>query len=285
MKIGPIRLFEAAPEIKSESKIISPSYVADQPEVMFKKLIEYHDCTPQIQIGVTAYGELITGTELQINSDNERAKKIIEDFNEKVQLYDKLESMVNTLLITGNAILEKLDDNQIQDIVEVDMSSITGKKRDEFGNLKYYEQQLDAGGIQKLGENNINKFIEFNLSNYSRGAWGKSLFYALAKTRTVGNRTLRPLVEILWAAEDAMSAIMVNHAYPIVSITYEGLGKPEMEKEAVKWQKFKPGDKIIGTRKPDIQIWETNAQSKYTDYITHLEKTVELGIKFRKSVV
>ena len=83
---------------------------------------------------------------------------------------DKLESMCNTLLICGNAILEKLDDAMTQDVAEVDMSTIIDKKRDEYGNTLYYVQQGNNGTI-KLGETKLNKFIEFNLTSYGRKAW------------------------------------------------------------------------------------------------------------------
>src|SRR3990172_1900558 len=283
----PISLRESKPIVNAESKIISGQYgIGDLPEVTFAKLIEYHDCTPQIQIGVTAYSELITGTEMQINTDNEKAKKIIEDWNIENNFYDKFENMVSTLLICGNSILEKLDEKNTLDVVEVDMKTITNKKRDKFGNTLYYEQQQENYGKARLGEGKLEKFIEFNLSNYSQQAWGKSLFYALAKTRTVGNRTLLPLVEILWAMEDAMSAIFVNTAYPIKTITYEGSNSAELEKEANKWKLYKPGDTVIQARKPIIEFFESqNTTGKYTDYVAHIEKTVELGIKFPHDIM
>ncbi|MGI0021810.1 MAG: hypothetical protein ACRD9Q_03015, partial [Nitrososphaeraceae archaeon] len=287
MKIGPFRLFESKPIKNAEAKVISGQYgLGDNPEVTFAKLIEYHDCTPQIQIGVTSYAELITGTEMQVNADDEECKKIIEEWNVESNFYDKFEGLVNTLLITGNAIFEKLGD--IEDVAEVDMKTIVRKKRDEFGNTLYYEQQQQGASSIKLGQGNLQKFIEFNLSSYSREAWGKSLFYALAKPRTVGNRTLKPLVEILWAMEDAMSTIMVNHAYPIRLIHYPSANDAELEKHAVKWQKFKAGDSYIGSglNMPTITYVESQETTgKYTDYVNFISKTVELGIKFPHDIL
>ena len=68
---------------KPISKIVNAwNYTGDQPDVSFKKLIEYHDRTPQISVGVAGYAKLIDLANIQINSDNEKAKKLIEDWND-----------------------------------------------------------------------------------------------------------------------------------------------------------------------------------------------------------
>lgn len=267
------------------SKIVkSYGNYQDHPDVAFSKLIEYHDKTPQIQIGVTGYAELVTGTELQINADDEKAKEFIEEWCQQTNFYDKLESIVSTLLICGNALLEKLDEKFIEDVSEVDMSSIIDKKRDEYGETLYYVQQQRAGPVH-IGEGQLDKFIEFNLTQYSKSAWGKSLFYSLAVPRSVRNRHYLPLVEILWAIEDAMGAIILNNAYPMTMFTFEGVSDSELEKEAEKIKKFKPGDKFVQTRKPEVDIFETQPNSKYTDYIAHIEKAIQLGIKFPHDIM
>ena len=274
---------EAVP--KPTSKIVNSwNYNGDQPDVSFKQLIEYHDRTPQISVGVAGYAKLIDLTNIQINADDDKAKKFIEDWNEQVNIKDKLESLVNTLLICGNAILEKLDDKNIQDVAEVDISTITDKKRDEYGNTLCYFQNVNGQRVT-LGETNLNKFIEFNLAMYSKKSWSPCLFHSLALPRTVRNRTMMPLIEVLWGIEDAMSAIILNNAYPITYVTFEGANEDELSKEAEKIRKRKPGDTHIVTKKPQLDMYETSPQSKYTDYIQHIEKVIQLGIKFPTDII
>ena len=260
------------------------TYKGDSPDVTFRQLIEYHDKTPQISIGVAGYAKLIDLSNIQINADDEKAKKIIEEWNEMTNIKDKLESLVNTLLICGNAILEKLDDKNTQDVIEVDMSTIMDKKRDEYGKTLYYIQNVN-GQNNTLGETNLNRFIEFNLTAYSRKAWSPSLFHSLALPRSVRNRTMLPLVEVLWGIEDAISAIILNNAYPITYVTFEGANEDELSKEAEKIRRRKPGDTHIVTKKPQLDMYETSPQSKYTDYINHIEKTIQLGIKFPTDIL
>jgi len=268
------------------AKIVRSDFSREQPvQVTFERLLKYHDRTPQIQIAVSSYSELITGTEMTVNSENEEAKTLIEEWIRSTNFYDKFESLVTTVLITGNGILEKLDENDTQDVLEVDMATIIAKKRDTAGALEYYEHRTQNGQTDKLGEGKLGKFIEFNLTNYSRQPWGKSLFYSLAIPRTVGNRTTAPLIEIMWGIEDAMGAIILNNAYPITTITYPGASDTYLEKEATRWQRYKPGDKRVQKIKPEIEFFETSGNSKYTDYITHIENTFELGTQFPHDIM
>lgn len=274
-------------EIKNpEARIVANNYTKEQPQsVTFEKLIKYHDYTPQIQIAVSSYSELISGTDIVINTDDVHAKDFIDEWIRKTDFYTKFESVVTTLLVTGNALLEKLDEKNIEDVSEVDMATVISKKRDQYGKLEYYEQRLQNGGTGKLGEGHLGKFIEFNLTHYSKQAWGRSLFYSLAVPRTTGYRTTAPLVEIMWGMEDAMAGIIQNNAFPITTITYAGANDEYLKAEAERWRKYKPGDKRVQKIKPEIEFFETNPASKYTDYINHIEKVFELGTQFPHDIM
>jgi len=282
---APALIFEGK---KPLAKVITSTYSHSEGpvDVTFKKLINYHDRTPQIQVAVSSYSELITGTEMTIKTKNEDAQTFLDDWIRRTNFYDKFESLVTTVLICGNAILEKLDENSIDDVLEVDMSTIIGKKRDKFGTLEYYEHRTEEGQTSKLGEGKLGKFIEFNLTNYSRQTWGKSLFYSLAIPRVVGNRTTAPMVENMWGMEDAMAAILLNNAYPITTITYPGASDDYLKKEATRWAIYKPGDKRVQKIKPDIEFFEAKEGSgRYQFLVEHIEKVFELGTQFPHDIL
>jgi len=269
-----------------DAKIVKSQFIREQVEnTTFEKLQRYHDLTPQIQIAVSSYTELITGTEMLISSDDERAKDILDEWIDKTGFYDKFESIVRTILICGNAILELLDEHDITDVAEVDMSTIIAKRRTDVGELMYYEQRVQTGGTAKLGEGNLDRFIEFQLTSYSKQAWGKSLFFSLAVPRTTDFRTTAPMVEVMWGMEDAMAAMLQNNAFPITTITYPGANDKYLEKEAERWRRYKPGDKRVQKIKPDIEFFETQPSSKYTDYVEHLSKMFEMGTQFPHDIM
>jgi DNA-binding transcriptional MerR regulator len=273
---------------KPEAKIVSSHFLRETPiQVTFQQLINYHDKTPQLQIAVSSYKELVTGTELVVSSENEQAKEVIDEWIRQTDFYNKFENLVATILITGNGILEKLDAADTTNVEEVDMTTIIAKKRtDEGDKTLYYEHRNIRGDTIRLGEGKMDRFIEFNLTNYSKQPWGKSLFYSLAVPRAVGrDRVTAPLVEILWSMEDAMGAMLLNNAYPITTITYAGANDQFLKKETEKWRTYKPGDKRVQKIKPEIEFFETQASSKYTDYVTHIEKAIELGTQFPHDIM
>ena len=99
------------------AKIVRSDYQREQPiQVTFEQLIKYHDRTPQLQIAVSSYSELITGTEMNITCKSDKATEVLKDWVRNADFYNKFENMVTTCLITGNSILEKLDENDIQTI-------------------------------------------------------------------------------------------------------------------------------------------------------------------------
>lgn len=269
-----------------EAKVIKRDWVRERPEhTTFERLIDYHDRTPQIRIAVASYSEMITGTDMNLTCKSEEAQKELTDWIRRTNFYDKFENLVTTLLITGNGILEKLDEKDVQDVMEVDMSTVLSKKRDEYGELEWYEQRTQNGGLVQLGKGTLGKFIEFNLTSYSRQPWGKSLFYSLAVPRTLGNRTMPPLVEAMWGLEDAMVSIVLNNAYPITTITYNGANDDYLRQEARRWQEYKPGDKRVQKVKPEIEFFESAGNSKFTDFVSHIQKTFELGTQFPHDIL
>jgi len=264
-------------------------YYGEFPEVTFEKLEYYYDRTPQLQVAVNTYADMVTGTDLQINSDDDRAKQILEDWSSKVGFYNKLKSLVSTWLVCGNAMFEKLDEDTMQDIMEVRMSSIVDKKRNYEGTKVLHYKQMIAGGefvylgkdISDAGGDVNNRFVEFNLNLYNRNPWGQSLFYSLAAPRTLTNgRMIKPLIEDLWEMEDSMSEIFHNHASPVKIITYPGANHEYIDKKAIEFRKMGPGDALIGDRKPDIDIIESQSQGKYEKFIDHLDSTFEVGTQF-----
>lgn len=268
------------------AKIVRREWDKERPEkVTFERLIQYYDRTPQIQMPVGMYSEMISGTDMEITCKNEDATNKLNEWVRRTNFYEKFENMITTWLICGNAILEKLDTRDIQDVAEVDMSTIVSKKRDEFGELEYYEHRTWGGKTDKLGEGNTEKFIEFNLSPYSRKPWSNSLFHSLAIPRTLGDRVMAPICEIIWGVEDAIGGIILNNAYPITTITYAGADDEYLKKEARRWRDYKPGDKRVQKIKPEIEFFETKQGDKYTDYLDWLRKTVEMGVQFPNDIL
>jgi hypothetical protein len=268
------------------ARIVKKEWDRERPlQVTFERLIHYHDRTPQVQMPVSMYSEMISGTDLEVTCNSDEATELLGGWIRRTNFYEKFENLITTWLICGNALLEKLDEHNIEDVMEVDMATIISKKRNEYGELEYYEHRTMNGQIARLGETSLGKFIEFNLAPFSRKAWSNSLFHSLAIPRTLGHRTMPPVIELIWGVEDAMGGILLNNAYPITTITYNGANDEYLKKEARRWADYKPGDKRVQKVKPEIEFFETQTGSKYTDYLDWLKNTVQMGVQFPNEIL
>ena len=269
-------------EGKPTAQILKGSYfIGESPELTFKDYIKYFEQIPQVQNGITSFRDLVIGTQININVDEElpqaeQAKELLDQWNEDTGFFEKLQSLELTAEICGTALLEKLDEKYIVDVSEVDMRSIVEKNRDNFGRTLNYIQRV-SGTDYVL---NPEKFIEFEYQNVSKGKWALPPHHALCIKRVVNDRVMPSVLDCLITAEDAMTAIIANHAFPMVQITYDGMTDQQLEKEKIKWQKWKPGDKLLGNKQPKIDIIETAGDSKYSQYQQHMDQTLHVGIPF-----
>ncbi len=63
------------------ARIVRSDFSREQPnQVTFQQLLTYHDRTPQLQIAVGSYSELITGTEMILKTKNPEAQKFLDEW-------------------------------------------------------------------------------------------------------------------------------------------------------------------------------------------------------------
>ena len=87
------------------AKIVKREWDRERPQqVTFEKLIFYHDRTPQIQMPVAMYSEMISGTDMEVTCNSDEATKLLDDWIRRTEFYEKFENMVTTWLICGNAL-------------------------------------------------------------------------------------------------------------------------------------------------------------------------------------
>lgn len=265
-------------DAKVTTKISKGSaYQNESPDLTFKDYITYYKQVPQLQNGLTSFVDLVLGNQININTDDENAKKLIEQWNDETFFYDKFRSQVLTTVICGVSLMEKLDEKKIVDVMEVDMRSITEKSRDDYGRLVHYIQRNGVGTTTNLDPK---KFIEFEYQNIGRDKWGIPPHHALCVPRVVGDRMMPSVLDCMITAEDAQTAILANHAYPVEYHVFEGASDEELEKQEKLLAKHRPGDKRVTNRAPQIVISETKGDSKYQGYKEDMNKTLQIGIQF-----
>lgn len=258
----------------------------DSPIISFERCIYYYQHDPRIKLAVDSYTELIMGVDFTISSNDEAATEIIENFNENANVHMKVKGAVTTMLSCGEALIEKYSesDNPIGGIDEVDITTLSAKPRDRYGNVLKYVQTIKEEDIELTP---LSKFINLQLNPTSRETWAKPLAYPLLAPRSLESgydKSLKAPIEAIWEIEDNMRTIFNRYAEPEEVYTFEGASKEFLKKMKQKFKERKRGEKIFTDRSFVKEVQEVNPQSKFDKYVEHLDQMIDLGTQFSPQI-
>lgn len=288
---GKVSIFEQMKPNKV-TRAVDPfeATIGERPPVAFNILYDYRDRTPQIDSIVEYSVDLIVGTDMNINTDEEfdkdgKWKQILEDFANEIYLFEKTKAYTDDALTGGTALIVRVfKAGQLENIEQFDMISVKRVKRDVYGNVVDFLVDDGRGGETSLVKNgdikNINQvLVPLKFRQRGRDFFGRSIYHGLAVERNVGNRTTRPIIEALWSLDDVVIGTLENFAYPREYHIFEGINPDDLELEATKFKESKPGDVIFVNRMHEIDRREPT-QARFDAFITHLSDIVQTGTGF-----
>ena len=270
------------------AKVVSDNNILDdvEPEVTFDDLITLYEEIPQIQLAVNSFHVAVVGEDIEIKAEDPEIEKLLNDYKETYNLHQVISDLELNAEICGEALAERMKGTN--EIITVDMASVTGIKfktdqqNNSTGQVEGWIQELDTGNEQLLPSP---KFMSLPFRKIRKGQWGRSMFYSLAVRRqTVRDDgttvTTKSLAENLKLMEDAMTGIFINMSNPMMFVTYGDADQQFIDDISVEIQNMRPGDKIIGDRKPEIDIHEVNPTGKFDSYVKHIEEAFMMGTNY-----
>lgn len=264
--------------------------IGEKPPVPFATLRRYRDDTPQIDSIVEYCCDLIVGTDMNINTDEETDKnnewqEKLEEFAEEISLFDKVKAYTDDALENGTTLITRVfKAGELVNLEQFDMLSVKKVKRDMYGNVVDYLVDDGNGGEQSLVRigniKNVNQvLVPLKFRPRGRDFFGRSLYHGLAVERNVGNRTTRPIIEGLWSLDDVVIGTLENFAYPREYHIFDGINPDDLELEAQKFKESKPGDVMFVNRMHEIDRREPT-QAKFDGFFKHMSDIVQLGTGF-----
>ncbi|UVF62433.1 portal protein [Nitrososphaeria virus YSH_922147] len=269
--------------------------IGEQPYPMLSQLWDYKIKTPQLETIITYETDMIVGTDLNINSDDDEVKELLENWSNDISLYEKIKSHTSLSLSTGFGLFVRVrKGKELVNIEEFDVTTITKAFRDVYGNTIAYEQRISSDGktvYYFVGSGDISGYngmgsekvkidgVPLIFKQNGRSAFGLSEYHSLAISRKVGNRTSRPLAEALWSLDDVVIGTLENFAYPTEYHVFEGANDDDLLAEAQKLKDSKPGDKFILSRMHEIDRREPT-KGTFGEYISHFTDVLQHGTGF-----
>lgn len=198
--------------------------------------------------------------------------KEMEEWETGFALSSLMEYIVRDMLVCGNAIIGTTDWQPVQ------IDSIVGLKRDEFGKVSQFVQQVNGKWVPLPLD--IKDYIHVKYIDRKRKPWGVGLFHALTTTFMHNSEESLPELDIYRRHIQNSAKIEERYASPVVVWAYENIDQRTYEQMKVQMDSMKPGDRRITTRKPELISETVDGRSALIASITPIiDKEIEAGLQ------
>jgi len=192
--------------LREQKAVIAKAYslwrtIGEPPADDLEEFEKYYQEDPVAKVAVDFLTELIAGVGYYTTAEDERAKQIVDEFAEQVNLDELLVEAVRSMLIYGDAYIEKVWKGRRLVDLQIVPSRTMRVKRDRHGRITGYVQQVAATKIDFKPE----EILQLSYCRLSGEPYGVSL--------------LKPVLAMLKTKESvvqAMDKILNRYAAPKV---------------------------------------------------------------------
>ncbi|MCX8191736.1 MAG: hypothetical protein N3F06_02880 [Nitrososphaerales archaeon] len=266
-------IYERFKRINEQKGVIVPVHkqiLGEVPEIDFSTLIDYYLKDATVKAAIDWLTDQVSGPGFYTTSESERAKNLVDEFNEGVNLDNFIRIWCQEILITGNSFTELITPTKLEDLHHIQLSTVKRIKRDRFGRVEAIIINVSGEEIE-LNPKNV---IHFAWNVIDRQAFGIGLIHALASMRidSSGNM-IPPILNILSDLEQDMRRLLHTHGEHVI-YEFPDASDDFIENKAKPIIKgLKPGDKFITNKTVNIKAIEIDPRVRfeaYIDYFTNL---------------
>lgn len=258
-----IRIFERKSVIDSVASLFKTGEPHKESLEDFEK---YYREDPVAKAAVDFLAEMICGVGYYTTCEDEKAKQIVDDFAEKVGLDQILMAAVRSMLIYGDAYIEKVFSGKkikkITDLVVVPSKTIK-VLRDEHGRITGYQQKVMGHGPVDFTPEEI---VHLSYCKLPGEAYGISLLKPVAK-----------MLETKKNSIEAMGKILGRYAAPkIIWIT-----KSEADAKALKklLDSLQPDEDLILSGEIQFTPLTLDPRARFSFFYEYLDRQIFEGLK------
>jgi hypothetical protein len=238
--------------------------------VDFKICYEYYKTIGKVQNAVESYIAEILSRDWYYEGSPELVAQL-EAWETKINLTRLLEYVVRDWLICGNSIIG------ISDWEPVQLTSIVGMKRNDYGIVEKFAQAIDGREVLlEPSEFVHSKFIEVN-----REAWGIGMFHSLLTSFDYNSRRRSlPQLEIYRRKIQLLYRILERYGSPVTVWFFENVARAEFEKQVEELRALEAGDRRILSKKVEIASETIDSRGNLLNAtVPDLNADVESGLQ------
>ena len=254
-----IRIFERKSVIDSVASLFKTGEPHKESLEDFEK---YYREDPVAKAAVDFLAEMICGVGYYTTCEDEKAKQIVDDFAEKVGLDQILMAAVRSMLIYGDAYIEKVaNGKKITDLVVVPSKTMK-VLRDQHGRITGYQQKVIGRTVNFTPE----EIVHLSYCKLPGEAYGISLLKPVAK-----------MLETKKNSVEAMGKILGRYAAPkIIWIT-----KSEADAKALKklLDGLQPNEDLILSGEIQFTPLTLDPRARFSFFYEYLDRQIFEGLK------
>ncbi|NOJ28486.1 MAG: hypothetical protein DA330_10805 [Nitrososphaera sp.] len=217
-----------------------------QPEVAFATMYEYYKTIGRVQAAVDNYVAEILSRDWYFDGP-ESSVEAMEAWADEFDQADSrlIEYIVRDWLVCGNNIIGTTDWQP------VNMASIVGLKRDDYGNVQEYVQSTGKHYWVKLPLK-VDQYIHTKYIDINRQEWGIGMFHALATSFAWNGKSSIPQLELLRRHYQNAANAEERYAWPLNVWAFLSTNKEAFDKQQADMKAWKPGERrFFGVQSAD----------------------------------
>ncbi|MEM2293175.1 MAG: phage portal protein, partial [Nitrososphaerota archaeon] len=198
------RLFENFRVKEQKGIVVAPSiwkYTGEPRSVSLEEFEHFYKSDAEVRSAIDTLAEMVAGVGYYTTAESSRAKNLVDEFAEKVNLDALLVDVVRNMLLFGDAYVERIfNKKQLVDLLLLPSKTVK-VVRDEHGKIEKYIQSTVGHRVEFKPE----EIIQFSYLKIGNSAYGVSL--------------LEPILPALRQKEksiEAMGRILERYASPRV---------------------------------------------------------------------
>jgi len=253
----------------------------ETPAVAFEDLIALYlkDYAARAAVDFLADQAVGAGFYTTVNADYaqaEKAKAVVDEFNEQVNLDGLLQVGVREVVATGNSFWEKVTPDRLESLKILPLTSIEKVLRDPYGQVRGFKQTANYGGKTLAPES----IIHFCWNPVNGEPFGTGVLRSLVERLTVNGETRESLISVKARLEKVMPEIFEKYAGPDELWIFEGVSDEKLaEYQRLIKSKPKAGARFVYNKPADIKTVQVDPRARFEGYIDHIINQYYLGLQ------
>lgn len=254
------------------------SKIGETPSIGFDTLVDFYMRDPAAKAAADFLADQAVGMGFYTTSAEgfEEAKKVVDDFNEHVNLDGLLQTTAREIVAFGNSFWEKIEPERLEVLTLLPVTSVDKILRDKYGEVQGYKQTFSYGG-KTLDPKRI---IHFRWNPVVQEAFGTGILHVLCMELKVADGETRPsFVAMKAGMEKGMTDIIKKYAGPTELWKFpKARNIEEIQQKVVNMPR--EGARFV-TNQSDASV-ETilvDPRSRFESYVEHIRNQVYLGLE------